>query len=261
MSLCRVLEQPRPEAAIALPDLLNDVRREAIVPPLLHAQELADLMNQEFRSKQERPLSPESWTRGLDVVQLLVNAAVGMGAALIGVRVGLRQTKEAKRLDFIEVQLRDLYSPLLGRLRRIRASSALRVELADAANQAWIEVQERDSKDWRGDRAAHEAAFRPYAGLIDRDNRVLRDTLVPLYVEMREVFTKNFWLASSETQRHYAEFCRFVEIWEASLAAEIPGDVSRRVQHAESRLDGFYADLIETVSRLRQELGGSARPS
>ncbi len=58
-------------------------------------------------------------TNLLDLLKLLVAPGFGFLGVYIGLQYGLKQLREQKRLDFIERQIREFYSPLLGYQRAI----------------------------------------------------------------------------------------------------------------------------------------------
>ncbi len=55
-----------------------------------------------------------------DTIKFIIPPLATLLAGYIGVRYGLKQVRTEKRLDFIEKQLREFYSPLLGRRKYIR---------------------------------------------------------------------------------------------------------------------------------------------
>ena len=72
----------------------------------------------------------------VDVVKWTLAPICTLLAGYIGVRYGLKQIRIQKRIDFIERQLRELYSPLLAYQKEIRAKSELRLRISKAAKEA-----------------------------------------------------------------------------------------------------------------------------
>ena len=133
----------------------------------------------------------------VDVVKWTLAPICTLLAGYIGVRYGLKQIRIQKRIDFIERQLRELYSPLLAYQKEIRAKSELRLRISKAAEEAWKEVCKRNPKPF----VNHEKKFEPYNKIIEYDNKQLKNELLPLYRKMLSTFRDNYWLAESETRK------------------------------------------------------------
>jgi hypothetical protein len=178
-------------------------------------------------------------------------------AAYVGYRFALRQLTHQKRLEFIEKQVTDFYSPMVGCRKRIRSESRLREELSHGSEAAWQDVCAENPTPFH-DHAKH---FEPYGRLIDYENEKFKNELLPLYDRMVEIFTSNFWLAEVSTQGHYGELIRFVEIWHRYLKQTLPPRVLEHVEHREERLYPLYVDLEDQLARLRSILaaGGAER--
>lgn len=168
----------------------------------------------------------------------------------IGVRYGLKQVRTQKKLDFIERQLREFYSPLLGYQKEIRAKSELRLEISKAANEAWKEVCEKAPKPFLN----HEKEFEAYKKIVEYNNEQLRNELLPLYRKMLSTFRDNYWLAEPETCKWYSELCDFVELWERWISSSIAAEVIKKVDRSEESLKPFYQELENRLDILRNKL-------
>lgn len=173
-------------------------------------------------------------------------------AGYIGVRYGLKHVKTQKKLDFIERQLREFYSPLLGCRKEIHAKFVLRWKVSQAADKAWKEVCERSPKPFLN----HEKEFEPYKKMIEYDNEQFKNELLPLYRKMLLTFRENYWLAEPETSKWYSELCDFVELWERWISSNIPGEVIRKLDLDERKLEPFYKELEDRIDMLRAKLSG-----
>jgi len=171
-------------------------------------------------------------------------------AGYIGVKYGLKQVMIRKKLDFVELQLREFYSPLLGCHKEIRAKSELRLKISNAASEAWKEKCEKNSEP----SINHEKKFEPYKKLIEYNNEQLRNDLLPLYHNMLMIFRKNYWLAEPQTRKWYSELCDFVEIWDRWISESIPKEVIEKLDHSEERLKPFYQELENQNYILRNKL-------
>lgn len=168
-------------------------------------------------------------------------------AVFIGYILGLRQMKTKMRMDFIERQLREFYSPLIGYRKRINAISELRVNIFKASDTKWKEFCRINPNPTEED-------FKPYKNSIIYDSKQFREEVMPLYNKMVSVFTENYYMSESETKKWYDELLRFVEIWHCWLDEAIPKEVIVELNHTEERLKPFYADLDNEIDRLRKKL-------
>ena len=171
-------------------------------------------------------------------------------AGYIGVRYGLKQVRTQKKLDFIERQLREFYSPILGCQKEIHAKSELRLKISEAAKKVWKEVCESAPKPFLN----HDKEFEPYKKIIEYDNEQLKNELLPLYRKMLLTFRENYGLADPETHKWYSELCDFVELWERWISDNIPAEVIKKVDYSEKRLNPFYQELENRIDILRSKL-------
>lgn len=173
-----------------------------------------------------------------------------LAGAYLGYFFGARQIRTQKRLESIERQLREFYSPMIGCLKKIRAKSELRFEIEKASNLAWQKICKEHPKPFLD----HEKHFEPFRKSILYDNRQLRKELIPLYDKMVSIFTDKLYLAESSTKKWYSELCRFVELWHRWLAESISAEVIQKLDHTEERLKPFYQDLENQLEKLRNKL-------
>lgn len=188
-----------------------------------------------------------------DFLKVAVPAVCTLLAGYIGIRYGLKHIKVQKELDFIDRQLRQFYSPILGRQKEIRAKSEIRNKISTKAKEAWKEKCKKAS----GSINKKSPDFEPYEKLIDYDNEQLKNELLPLYREMFHIFREKYYLAEPETLKWYSEFCEFIEIWERSLSKSIPNEVIRKIGHSERKVKPFYKELETRTNLLRYKLSSS----
>src|SRR3990167_940518 len=74
------------------------------------------------------------------VVSIAVPALAGLVGVVIGAWLTGRRERRQRRLAFVETQLRDFYSPMLGLRNEIRMRSELRVQLHETADAVWREL-------------------------------------------------------------------------------------------------------------------------
>lgn len=195
-------------------------------------------------------MTPENLSLLLKVLDNSVAPLCTLLAGFIGVRYGLEQIRIQKRIEFIERQLSEFYSPLLSYREEIRSKSALRARISSLAGEAWQEVCDRNPKPFIN----HDNECQPYKKIIEYDNQQLRTCLLPLYKRMLAVFNEKYWLAEPETRKYYSDFCDFIELWDRAESDSLPADVIRKVNHSEDKLIPFYNDLAEKVVVLRKKL-------
>lgn len=182
--------------------------------------------------------------KGIHLLEIALPPLATLLAGYIGVRYGLRQVEVQRRFDFIERQLREFYSPLLGYLREVRAKSELRFRISKVADEVWEETGPRQP----------EPESKRLEKLIKYDNEQLHQELLPAYRKMLQVFREHYYLAEPETAKWYAELSDFVDLWNRWLAESIPREVIQKLGHTEERLKGFYTELEQRHDILRQRL-------
>ena len=173
-----------------------------------------------------------------------------IAGAVLAAALTSRRERRQRQLDFVGSQLSEFYSPLLGLRSEIAAHSALRVRLQNEANAAW---QELCAGVALGPAAQQLTAtrFPQFEALIQYDNDKLRETLMPAYRKMLDVFRDKLWLAEAGTRTHYPALVEFVDVWQRSLAGSLPREVLTRIGHTEATLNTFYEDLQAEHDRLR----------
>lgn len=183
----------------------------------------------------------------IDLLKIVLPAFL---VGYFGYRYGIRQMMKQKRLEFVERQLREFYSPMIGCLKKIKAKSELRYEISKASDPAWQKICDEHPKPFTD----HEKYFEPFRKSILHDNKQLREELIPLYDEMVSIFTENLWLVNSVTKKWYPELSRFVDLWHRWLDESIPAEVIQEMDHTEERLEPFYQDLENQLEELQKEL-------
>jgi|SRR3989344_3372567 len=139
----------------------------------------------------------------LETVKFLVPPIATLLAGYIGVWYGLRQIRIQKRLAFIEKQLSEFYSPLLGFHKEIRAKSELRSRIQTKGGELWKEQVQ----------AGLNPSIEPTNREIEYNNRQLHEEFLPMYREMLTIFRKGYWLAEPETKKYYENLVEYVEGW------------------------------------------------
>lgn len=198
---------------------------------------------------------PQSIELARWAISIGVPAISGLVGVVIGAWLtGLRERSQ-RRLAFVEKQIKDFYSPMLGFRNEIRMRSELRVRIHDTANVVWKELcaeKRQISIDAVQDLTrTHGPQF---TKLIEYDNKQLQEELLPAYNQMAKLFRENLWLADPDTRSHYQHLIEFVGLWERWLANSMPGEVIQRLGHSEENLKPFYEHLREKHDALRTKI-------
>lgn len=179
-------------------------------------------------------------------------------AGLVGVFVGAglnswfssRRERTQRRHAFIEQQLSEFYSPLLGLRAEVKALSELRVKLQNEAGAAWQELSAGVAPGPEA-QALTAQRFPEFQALIEYDNKKLIERLLPAYRKMLELFRDKLWLAEEETRKHYLTLTEFVDVWDRWIANSLPAEVLGRIEHGEEKLHPLYDHIQEQHDRLR----------
>jgi len=179
-----------------------------------------------------------------ETIKFIIPPLATLLAGYIGVRYGLKQIKIGKRLDFIEKQLREFYSPLLGRRKYIRAKSEFRLKVETISGRQWKE------NATKGIRQSVESVDKE----IEYNNKQLNEDFLPLYREMLTIFRDNYWLAEPETRQFYNELVEYVEGWNRWKEEGVTAETMQEIGHSEEKLKPLYDELEKRTDILRSEL-------
>lgn len=188
----------------------------------------------------------------IDLAKILLPSLITLLSGYLGYQYGIGQFRKQKKLEFVERQIREFYSPMLGCLNQIEAKSAVRYEISKASDTAWKKIVDRHPKPFED----HEKYFEPFKKSIDYDNDQLRNELIPLYDKMIKIFSENLELALPETRKWYSKLTQFVELWHRWLDETIPSEVLQEMEHTEERLKPLYKNLEASLENLKKDLIG-----
>lgn len=177
----------------------------------------------------------------------LIPSVIGFLGVLAGAWLVRSNERQARKLEFVEKQLHELYSPLYATRKEIRSLSELRVRVADAADSAWRELCEDQPQGAAPD-------FSRFRKVIEYENEQLKEVLLPGYERMLNTLRENLYLAEESTRQHLPTLIEYLEIWRRHLNKSIPGEVTIKLGHTEAKLDAFYTDVERTFAELREKL-------
>lgn len=182
----------------------------------------------------------------------LLAALIGFLGALIGAGLTAwfvqRRERQQRQLAFLERQLREFYSPMVGLRAEIHTRSQLRVRIQNTAEAVSSELLRTGSNQTRG-RA--QPLLQQFQRVIEDDDTTFKTQLMPAYQKMALVFRENLWLADADTQAYYPDFMEYLDVMERHLRDAIPGEVVVALGHTEANLHPFYAHLEARHRQLR----------
>lgn len=186
----------------------------------------------------------------IDLAKIVIPAMITLASGFLGYQYGISLFKKQKRLDFIERQIREFYSPMVGCLKQINAMGELRFKIEKVSNSAWKKIVDRHPFPFYD----HESYFKPFKNALEYENNRLLNEIFPLYDRMVTIFSDNYWLAETETQKWYSDFYGFVEVWHRWVDGAIPAEVLIELGHKEESLHSFYQHLDDRLILLRNKL-------
>ncbi|MCI0628919.1 MAG: hypothetical protein L0387_45950 [Acidobacteria bacterium] len=190
-------------------------------------------------------------------LSIAVPALAGFFGVLVGAWLTSKREERQRRFAFLERQLRDFYSPLLGLRSEIRKKGELRVRISGAANTEWQRLcaQMRDTARAEENLERLQKEKGPqFDAIINYNNEQFAKDILPAYRRMLSVFRDNLWLAEAETRLYFERLLEFVDLWERWIAHSIPHEVVQNLGHSEESLHPFYDHLEKKHDELRQRL-------
>ncbi len=187
----------------------------------------------------------------------LGQVALALVAALIGAWLARRHYRHQQRHTFVERQLHEFYSPLLGLREEIRLKGELRVKVHATADQEWRRLCDETKRMHDPIEAFHKLEkerFPAFGKVIEYDNNQLRNVFLPSYRQMLAIFREKLWLADPDTRQYLPTLIEFVDLWDRWLAETIPAEVIEKLGHSEKHLLSFYEHLQEKHDELRKIL-------
>ncbi len=190
------------------------------------------------------------------IASVAVPAAAGLGGVWLGVWLNARNERRRRQFDFMEKQLRELYSPLLSIRKHVRALSELRPQVATVAGNVWQELC-REARERGGAQALQELTLErspAFNAIIQYENEQWKNELLPSYEQMLKIFRDNFWLAEISTRDQFGHLIVYIELWNRALNRTIPGEVIAQLGIREAVLNPLYEDIERTFAELRRKL-------
>ncbi len=189
-------------------------------------------------------------------ISIVIPALAGVGGVFLGAYLSEKRDIKQRKYLFIERQLREFYSPLLGLRTEIQMRGEVRGKISAEAERAWRQLCDEASATGNVEASIKltNERSKEFEDIIKYDNRVLKEDLIPAYRQMVMIFRENMWLVEPSTKLYFKELMEFVDIWDRYLNRSLPVEVLRALEHDEKKLNPFYKNLDETINRLRSKL-------
>jgi hypothetical protein len=184
----------------------------------------------------------------------MISAVSSLGGVFLWAWLSNRHEQRRRTRDFIEKQVRELYSPLLNIRQQVRALSELRERAA--AESVWKELY-REARERGGGEALRQLSVERSTGLqaiVHDKNDQWKKELLPCYKAMLQIFQEKIWLAEETTRERFQKLTVYVELWERGLNRAIPVEVVAWLNVREADLVPLYEDLEHTFRKLRAKL-------
>jgi hypothetical protein len=188
---------------------------------------------------------------------VFVPSVAGFLGVLIGAWLTTKREIRQRRHEFVERQLSDFYSPLLGCHMKIEAICVTHRRIEHAANEAWRkscnEMSQTARREENLERLNTERGP-AFARIADGDNKQLGERVNAAYRNMVRIFEENLWLAQPGTRGYFGGLLEYADLSERCAAQEIPHEVLRELDYSEHSLLPFFKHIQETHDLLRGQV-------
>ena len=193
----------------------------------------------------------------------VIGALAGFFGVIVGAWLTSKREQTQRQLKFLENQLSQFYSPLLGIKNTIHRNTELRETLQNIASEQWSLLSANtDQLSPNAKKDLTDEKWPRFKKLLEYDNQKFQNELFPLYQEMVDCFRKNDWLAHEETRTYFHNLWLYVEVWNRNLKDALPFEVWNALDHKEANLADFYEHLEKKHNQLRDLLScGSPKES
>ena len=160
----------------------------------------------------------------------------------------VRHFRKQKRHEFLQRRLDELYGPLLGLIKQVRANAKARLEARIACDKAWHEICGQHPTPFLD----HEKYFEPFKRQIEYENERFQKEDLPAYDAMLDLLKKKNHLAYPSTLEWFDQFTQYVDHWHRPL----PAEALMELGISEEQLLAFYAEVERQCNQLIKELSG-----
>lgn len=180
----------------------------------------------------------------------IISALMG---TFFGYKFGVKQLVLRKRLEFIEKQIKEFYSPMVSLVTDINSKIKLTNKISKISDEEWSKIFKglgpREYEILRKDNNIVK-----FSKIFDYHKEEFLREIFPSYKKMLEIFREKFWLALPETRKWYNDFSDFIGIWDRHLEKSLPLELGLRIGHAGKELVPFFENLSKTLDFLLGKL-------
>jgi len=172
----------------------------------------------------------------------------------LGYRYGLKKSEQQKRIEFIEKQVCELYSPMVGIYKDLHAKSKIVNKINNISDGEWRKlVKDMSPEVFRNSTDVTNWREKRDIG-IEYNNNQLRNYIIPAYKKMQDILHNKIWLAEPDTLKWFETFNHFIDIWDRYLADYLQPEVLEKVMVSEIELQSFFEELENRLNFLRDKL-------
>ena len=188
---------------------------------------------------------------------ILVPIVTCLLGVLIGARLTTGRENRRRRHEFVECQLRDFYSPILGLRAENLAIYSIHVKISQTSHKAWrsecAKLRETAKAEENLQRLSAERGP-VFSRVFDYNNKQMADQVNGNYRRMVAIFREHLWLAEPETRGYFGRLLEYSDLSERWTSQTIPHEVLTKLEHSERDLIPFFEHIRDTHDRLRERL-------
>jgi len=169
---------------------------------------------------------------------------------IIGYFLSTYQKTSDRKIEYIYHQINDFYNPIVSCISKIENISSVTRELSLTASEGWKKLHERSPQPFYN----HDEAFKPFEALIEYDKNQFLKEIMPLYKDILDIFTKNYYLADDKSKEFYGEYLKFIEIWNRHLTSPLPDDVYEIIIKNWPNTDLFFNHIKKQLNSLTKKI-------
>lgn len=190
-------------------------------------------------------------------VSIFIPSIAGFLGVLIGAWLSTTRERSQRRYEFVQRQLRDFYSPILGLYIENQAICATQAKISATANEVWrgscAELRQTYKAEENLERFSTERGP-AFARITDYNNKQMAEQVNANYRQIVRIFRENLWLAEPETRGYFGMVLEYSDLSERWTGQSIPREVVGKLEHIERGLTPFFEHIQDTHDRLRIRL-------
>ncbi len=182
-------------------------------------------------------------TKIVSAVIELVRNLKDVWVFILGASLTIFVQKGFNRIAFIDRQIEQFYSPMVGLRRKLLALDSVNSLVGRSI------LDEMGSFPSEIDLAQMTDPQKVFMRDVDYTNEQLTSEILPIYEEMVRLFRDNHWLVEPATGAYEELLISFVEKVKRDLQNALPREARKALPKNDKDLEGFYAEVEETLNR------------